>query len=130
MAFLFRLLGLAHACLFDASRQKESACGIFRSFSAHRAAGVERSQEFLRSSVAVRSLERVRFCSGGAGGGAGGAVLFLIAYLFGLVMLSAGSTMGLRAPNPRQRAIGSLDSPHAAAGWVSANSSPLKKLYG
>ena len=42
--------------------------------------------------------------------------LFFIAYLFGFGMLSAGSTMGLRAPNPRQRAIGSLDSPHAAAG--------------
>ena len=30
----------------------------------------------------------------------------------GFVMLSAGSTLGLRAPNLRQRAIGSLDSLH------------------
>ena len=30
----------------------------------------------------------------------------------GFVMLSAGSTLGLRAPILRQRAIGSLDSPH------------------
>ena len=34
----------------------------------------------------------------------------------GLVMLSAGSTLGLRAPNLRQRVFDSLDSPHAAAG--------------
>ena len=47
--------------LFDAFRQKEAACGILRFYSAHRVAGVERSQEFLRSSVTVHSLERVRF---------------------------------------------------------------------
>ena len=34
----------------------------------------------------------------------------------GLVMLSAGSTLGLRAPNLRQRVFDSLDSLHAAAG--------------
>ena len=34
----------------------------------------------------------------------------------GLDMLSAGSTLGLRAPNLRQRVFNSLDSPHAAAG--------------
>ena len=34
----------------------------------------------------------------------------------GLAMLSAGSTLGLRAPNLRQRVFDSLDSPHAAAG--------------
>ena len=34
----------------------------------------------------------------------------------GTVMLSAGSTLGLRAPNLRQRVFDSLDSLHAAAG--------------
>ena len=34
----------------------------------------------------------------------------------GFVMLSAGSTLGLRAPNLRQRVFDSLDSLHAAAG--------------
>ena len=34
----------------------------------------------------------------------------------GIEMLSAGSTLGLRAPNLRQRVFDSLDSPHAAAG--------------
>ena len=34
----------------------------------------------------------------------------------GLDMLSAGSTLGLRAPNLRQRVFDSLDSLHAAAG--------------
>ena len=34
----------------------------------------------------------------------------------GLVILSAGSTLGLRAPNLRQRVFDSLDSLHAAAG--------------
>ncbi|MDD6873484.1 MAG: hypothetical protein PUD68_11735, partial [Clostridiales bacterium] len=34
----------------------------------------------------------------------------------GFVMLSAGSTLGLRAPNLRQRAIGSLDSLHLIRG--------------
>ena len=33
-----------------------------------------------------------------------------------IAMLSAGSTLGLRAPNLRQRVFDSLDSPHAAAG--------------
>ena len=39
------------------------------------------------------------FCSGGAGTGAGGAALLLSAYQFGIAMLSAGSTLGLRAPD-------------------------------
>ena len=34
----------------------------------------------------------------------------------GFVMLSAGSPLGLRAPNLRQRAIGSLDSLHLIRG--------------
>ena len=33
-AVLFRLLRLSHACLFDAFRQKEAACGMLRSYSA------------------------------------------------------------------------------------------------
>ena len=65
-AVLFGLLGSSHACLFDALSQKEAACGIIRFYSAHRAAGVERSHEFLRSLaviclfMAVRSFFRRR----------------------------------------------------------------------
>ena len=43
---------------------------------------------------------------------------------FSLAMLSAGSTLGLRAPNLRQRAIGSLDSLHLIRGRV-----PLAKHH-
>ena len=44
----------------------------------------------------------------------------------GLVSLSAGSTLGLRAPNLRQRVFDSLDSLHAAAGlgWCGFAPSP------
>ena len=40
----------------------------------------------------------------------------------GFAVLSAGSTLGLRVPNLRQRVFDSLDSPHAAAGFVGRKS--------
>ena len=60
-SFLFGLLRSVYACLFDASRQKETACGILRFYSAHRAAGVERSHGILRSSAVAGLLVAVRF---------------------------------------------------------------------
>ena len=61
LAVLFRLLCLSHACLFDAFRQKETACDVLRFYSAHRAAGVERSHGVLRSLAAAGSLVAARF---------------------------------------------------------------------
>ena len=104
--------GLDHACLFDAFRQKEAACGNFRFYSAHRAAGVERSHGVLRSLAAAGLFELFTlFVPAARERGLTVWRFLVIAYLFGVVMLSAGNTLGLRAPNPRQRAIGSLDSP-------------------
>ena len=50
----------------------------------------------------------------------------------GIVMLSAGSTLGLRAPNLRQRVFDSLDSPHAAAGlgWRVFAAQPTSLITG
>ena len=106
-AFYARLTPVFLSC-----RQKESACGSFRFYSAHRAAGVVRSHVLLWSSAAVGSLERVRFLFRRRGNeGLAACRFFLIARHIGFAVFSAGSTLGLRAPNPRQRAIGSLDSP-------------------
>ena len=45
----------------------------------------------------------------------------------GLAAFSAGSTLGLRAPNLRQRVFDSLDSPHAAAGLCWRKHTSLQK---
>ncbi len=64
---------------------------------------------FMAISTGYRSTED------GAGGWRRGLCAFLRGHI-GLEILSAGSTLGLRAPNLRQRVFDSLDSPHAAAG--------------
>ena len=48
--------------------------------------------------------------------GVGGEAKCVLCEHIGFAVFSAGSTLGLRAPNLRQRAIGSLDSLHLIRG--------------
>ena len=129
-AVLFELLCSSHACLFDAFRQKEAACGILRSYSAYRAAGVVRSQGFLRSSDNAGSFERVRFLFRRRGNEGWRRNAFTYCISLWLCYLFRGEYAGAARPRLRQRAIGSLDSLHAAAGWAITNSKHCKKPHG
>ena len=75
----------------------------------------------VRLSTLAGSLRVCSFICGDLDGGRGErswrrSVSALLRNHIGFAMFSAGSTLGLRAPNLRQRVFDSLDSLHAAAG--------------
>ena len=95
---------------------------MFRSYSA---VGRDRHScvlaALVRLSTLAGSLRVCSFICGDPDGGRGErgwrlSVSALLRNHIGFAMFSAGSTLGLRAPNLRQRAIGSLDSLHLIRG--------------
>ena len=99
-----------------------TACDMFRSYSA---VGRDRHScvlvALVRLSTLAGSLRVCSFICGDPDGGRGErgwrlSVSALLRNHIGFAMFSAGSTLGLRAPNLRQRVFDSLDSLHAAAG--------------
>ena len=109
LAALSRCLPSVHACLFSFVRKKETACGMLRSYSAGSRSPFVRSRGALRLSAFVGSLRVWAFLygdldgvTGDAGNGGRGRRRGLCALLrgrIGLAVLSAGSTLGLRAPD-------------------------------
>ena len=108
-----------------------TACGILRSYSAGSRSPFVRSRGALRLSALAGSLRVCAFLYGDLDGVIGDAgneergtgergwrrgLCALLRNRISIVVLSAGSTLGLRAPNLRQRVFDSLDSLHAAAG--------------
>ena len=84
-----------------------------------------RSRSALRLSASVGSLRACAFICGDLDGlpengerGWRRGFCALLRRRIGLDMLSAGSTLGLRAPNLRQRVFDSLDSLHVIRGRV------------
>ena len=113
LAVLSPRLPSVHACSFSFVRKKETACGVLRFYSA----GRDRLRAFsqcrcsylplwVHFGVWMFFLWRSRRVTGVRRTGIRGQRRGLCAFLrkhIGLVMLSAGSTLGLRAPNLRQR---------------------------
>ena len=110
-AVLLRLFASVHACLFSFVRKKETACDTLRSYSAGSRSPFVRSRSALRLSALVGLLRVWLFICGdldgvprtlGTENGERGWRRGLCASLrsrIGTVMLSAGSTLGLRAPD-------------------------------
>ena len=125
--FYCGVLPSVHACLFSFVRKKETACDILRFYSAGSRSPFVRSRIVgavirlcgFTSGLRVflwRSRQRTKGTKGrGERSRRRGACALLRGHI-GLDMLSAGSPLGLRAPNLRQRVFDSLDSLHAAAG--------------
>ena len=106
-----------------------TACDILRSYSAGRDRRLCVLAVLVWLSDIAGSLRVCAFLYGDLDGVTGDAgergygergwrrsACILLRKLIDLAMLSAGSTLGLRAPNLRQRVFDSLDSLHAAAG--------------
>ena len=100
-----------------------TACDILRFYSAGSRSPFVRSRSALRLSALAGSLRACAFICGDLDGlpengerGWRRGFCALLRGRIGLDMLSAGSPLGLRAPNLRQRVFDSLDSLHAAAG--------------
>ena len=126
LRFCWNVWRSVHACLFSFVRKKETACDALRSYSAGSRSPFARSRGvgaviclcWFTSGLAV-SLWRSRRGAGDVRDGERGWRRGACASLrnrIGLVSLSVGRTLGLRAPNLRQRVFDSLDSLHAAAG--------------
>ena len=124
LQFYCGVLPSVHACLFSFVRKKETACGVLRFYSA----GRDRLRAFSQCRCSYLPLWvhfgfgcflwRSRRVTGVRRTGIRDRRRGLCAFLrkhIGLVMLSAGSTLGLRAPNLRQRVFDSLDSPQGLA---------------
>ena len=136
-AVLLRCFAFVHACFFSFVRKKETACDALRSYSAGSRSPLVRSRGVgaviclcgFTSGLCV-FLWRSRRVTGRRGTRGTGRRRGLCASLrgrIGLDMLSAGSTLGLRAPNLRQRVFDSLDSLHAAAGLCWRKYASLQK---
>ena len=125
LRFYCGVLPSVHACLFSFVRKKETACDILRFYSAGSRSPFVRSRSALRLSALAGSLRACAFIYGDPDGlpengerGWRRGFCALLRRRIGLDMLSAGSTLGLRAPNLRQRVFDSLDSLHWVRGKV------------
>ena len=124
-AFLLRRFAFDHACCLPPCAKQDGfryLAFLFRrveiAIRAFSSVGAVICLGRFTSGLAV-SLWRSRRVTGTQGTGIRGWRHGLYALLrnhIGFVMLSAGRTLGLRAPNLRQRVFDSLDSLHAAAG--------------
>ena len=103
-AVLLGCLASVHACLFSFVRKRETACGILRSYSAGSRSPLERSRIAMRLSGFVGSLRVCPFLCGDPDGvtkerGWRRGLCALLRRRIDLAGLSAGSTLGLRAPD-------------------------------
>ena len=145
LAALLRCFAFVHACLFPLSGKKEAACGILRSYSAGSRSPLVRSRCVsaviclcgFTSGLCV-SLWRSRRVTGDARNERTGLRVWrrgLCASLrghIGLAMLSAGSTLGLRAPDCAKESKVEAALPPLwtlftlRRGWVGADSQRLR----
>ena len=119
--FLSKCLAFGSRLLFAACAPNRTACDMFRSYSR---VGRDRHSHVLGSSIwlsnFVSSLRDCAFLSGDPDGERRGrgersrqrGVSALLRDRIGFAVFSAGSPLGLRAPNLRQRVFDSLDSLH------------------
>ena len=124
MRFSRNVLRSVHACCLTLSAKQDGLRYLAFLFRAGRDRHSCVLAVLARLSAFVGSLRNCAFICGDLDGVTGDAGLRswrrgLCASLrnhISIAMLSAGSTLGLRAPNLRQRVFDSLDSLHAAAG--------------
>ena len=107
--FLLECFAFDHACLFSFVRKREAACGMLRFYSARVGIAISAFSNVVRLSNFVGSLLDCPFLYGDPDGvrrdaetrGTESAARqnALLREPLGLAMLSAGSTLGLRAPD-------------------------------
>ena len=123
--FCWDVLRLVHACLFSFVRKRETACGIFRSYSAGSRSPLVRSRSVLRLSALAGSLRVCPFLYGDPDGVAGNAgdekrgyegtglaarPLCAFARAHWPCSVFRGEYAGAARPRLRQRVFDSLDS--------------------
>ena len=134
LRFYWNVLPSVHACLFSFVRKKETACGILRSYSV----GRDRHSCVLGSAVRLSgfagSLWNCAFSGGDPDGGRGGRRTESAARCgcvlrepIGFAAFSAGSTLGLRAPDCAKESSTLWTLFTLRRGYVSADSRPYRK---